>query len=273
MENAIIFGASDFGTKLHRRIDSDFNIIGFCDNNKQLWGKFISEIEVFSPSEIYKKNYDKIVLGNNSFDSIDNILNQLIELGIDRRKIMVKYVKREQLCTTADIFLSQHDLFYGHNQESFNRYNLVVLYLAIECIYGKNAFGVDLCKKYRKIVMKEDIDRLDEYIMGFTCLIKSFEENGYEEGFPISINKYGALIDGTHRLALLIYNNIEWVNTRIIDTDFDLENGRSIDWIVNHKDFFTNEEINLILDKYEYIKKKVLNMCIMGKDVFMPKEI
>lgn len=273
MDKVIIFGAGDFGIKLYKKLNSKFDIIGFCDNNEQLWDKFILEKPVFAPNDLETQYYDKIVLGNNSFDSIDNILNQLNRIGIKKEKIVDTYVKREQIFNVADLFLGQHDLFNGYNKNGFKRYNLVILYLAIECMYKKNTFGIDICKKYRKLVMQEEGDRINEYIYGFFYLVESFEKDGYKKDSYISINKNGAIIDGTHRLALLIYHNIQFVNVRIINTKFDLEFGRDIDWLINKDEIFSKNDMKIIFKKYEEIKAKISNNITSNKKDFIQKEI
>jgi len=90
MYNILIFGT---GSGCKDFIDNvDFrkvNILAYIDNDKKLHGKTYNNKEIIIPENIYRFNYDYIVITSRFYD---NIYKQLIELNVDKNKILGLYL-------------------------------------------------------------------------------------------------------------------------------------------------------------------------------------
>ena len=87
---------------------------------------------------------------------------------------------------------------YRHGQ--FNRYDLIVRYLAAEEYFGDNDFGWALYEKMQKICGFRD-----NSVATYQKLLNSVEQNGLDPDTSIEIDEYGNLVDGAHRLSLVLY--------------------------------------------------------------------
>lgn len=90
----------------------------------------------------------------------------------------------------------------------FNRYDIVVRYMAIESYYGLNDFGFDLYERMQ--LCRHGKSNLG----GFKSIISSFEKNRYLKNKPIVLFSDGALRDGSHRLACSLYFGIKDIPVR-----------------------------------------------------------
>lgn len=98
--------------------------------------------------------------------------------------------------TASEIIDNQHIPY-------FNRYDIVVRYMAIEHYYGLNDFGLDLYRAMQ--IYRTGVADVE----GFKSLVCSFERNGYLENNPIVLFKGGTLRDGSHRLACALYFGVK----------------------------------------------------------------
>jgi hypothetical protein len=139
------------------------------------------------------------------------------------------------------------ELFFQENKEVFNRYDIIVRYLAIENYYGKNEFGFVLYEKMQAArIGKESLDK-------FKTLIQSYEA-GYQKDSCILLDSNLCLVDGSHRIALGLYHKMYEISCCIEPQSRDIQYG--IDWFIENK--FSFEEINLIIGKFYEIKKQIL---------------
>lgn len=142
--------------------------------------------------------------------------------------------------TASDLFLSQYqDL-------DFNAVDIAVKYLAIEQYYGLNNYGFKLYNKMQKLRIGEDWDNR------FLSLIKSFEK-GFDKNSLLETDLNYDLHDGSHRLALAIYHDLDEVPTRIYNT-YVPRRKYDINWF--RQNGFTEEEINIIEDKLKFLFNK-----------------
>ncbi|MBX2965962.1 MAG: methyltransferase domain-containing protein [Cyclobacteriaceae bacterium] len=159
-----------------------------------------------------------------------------------------------------------------HKEGKLNRYSLIVRYLAIEHLQGKNSIGLNLYNRMqaaRENYLKENgiairkEDRVDEKQNTLSPLIKSFSTKGFDKNFPIIVNTGFHLIDGSHRLACALYFNIDKVLIKRITQP---EAYYGLDWFRN---IFNEEEIALLETTYKElieridirsVMKEVLNM-------------
>jgi len=124
------------------------------------------------------------------------------------------------------------------------RIDIFIRILFIEWYYKKNDYGDKLYTQMRKI-HKVDPQMWKER---FIELIKSVEENGFDETKPLPMtNDYRLYNDGAHRLACIIYFNI--INIPII---MNHKNIRYCGWYGTKwlKQNFNKTYRNLILDRY-----------------------
>lgn len=83
MKNALIFGCGDIGTRTYFTLKDAYNVIGWVDNKKELWGTEKFEIPVLSPEKIKdlinEKNAELFVAVVKS----ESIVKQLKSYGLN----------------------------------------------------------------------------------------------------------------------------------------------------------------------------------------------
>ncbi|MBR6013356.1 MAG: hypothetical protein IK062_06200 [Selenomonadaceae bacterium] len=131
-----------------------------------------------------------------------------------------------------------------------NRYDIFVRYLAIEEYYGKNDFGFRLYKKMQDKRIAEGYG--EKAVEKFIELIKSYEIRGYDKSSAVQVGCNLALWDGSHRIAMGLYNNLQNITIEIHQepTFYDFK----IDWFL--KNDFSREEVKLIIDKADEVLEK-----------------
>lgn len=172
----------------------------------------------------------------------------------------------------ADIILMQ----YNRNEcMEYQFYDIGVRYLAIENYYKKNNVGFQLYKKmhtnggnYGQSNKTEDYYnrmrnrhktatygkiREEHSIEQFEKLIRSYEENGYQNNSLIMCDRNLLNMNGSHRVALALYRNQEFINVEVHNLIF--KRRFNIDWFWQNG--FTNQEIKLLKDKTDAI----INEC------------
>jgi hypothetical protein len=87
MYNVIIFGTGSTSDIVVKSLNEKCKIIAFLDNNSEMWGTK-DGICVESPENVMKLEYDFIVIASQYNDSI---YNQLVELNINKEKILQFY--------------------------------------------------------------------------------------------------------------------------------------------------------------------------------------
>lgn len=105
MKKVIIFGAGPTGMRVYDFYKDICEIVAFTDNNEQLWGKSLEEINIIPPENICGIEYDYVVIS--SIPGYDSICEQLKRMGVpdanirkkmpgagyDRTKIFQQYAK------------------------------------------------------------------------------------------------------------------------------------------------------------------------------------
>lgn len=169
----------------------------------------------------------------------------------------------------ADLYLMQHNNGIDSYLESV-QYDAVVRYMAVENYYGGTNNGFELYNRMNEKAgvykPKGEVDskKREKAYQGeyhsekvFRELIKSYENNGYMEGYPVWFDKAGVLINGSHRFALALYRNQEFIDVNLCNW---VHNRRwSLDWF--WKNDFQVEEIESIRKKdlqiLEDVRKKI----------------
>ncbi|AIY79455.1 methyltransferase [Clostridium botulinum] len=95
MKKMFIFGTGTGYLKMKYLLPEDsYELIGFIDNDNNKQGTIFEGKKVFSPSEAIKKKFDQILIASTFFDEIEN---QLLELGIEKGKIVKYYSAQDTL--------------------------------------------------------------------------------------------------------------------------------------------------------------------------------
>ncbi len=190
---------------------------------------------------IIKKLYSKLY----------NIVNKIIQKF---KRIIVKFFnKAYSILFTKHIKCEVRELFFQHNSErDFLRYDMIVRLLAVEDYFNKNNFGFDFYKRMQaNRVSKEWVD---ESVERFKNLIDSYQKDGYDETSEIELDNNLNLIDGSHRMALALYNEEGFISCKV--RPFKLEVNYGIEWFIVNG--FTQEEIMILREKYKELHSKLI---------------
>lgn len=86
---ALIFGAGVTGLQIKRKA-SDFDVIGFIDNDPKKNGKQIEGLPIFSLPLITEDDYDEIIVAVVS--GFDAVVNQLVDSNVPKEKINTEFL-------------------------------------------------------------------------------------------------------------------------------------------------------------------------------------
>ena len=147
---------------------------------------------------------------------------------------------------TKHLSLSVAELFMQENAtDGFNRYDMIVRLLAIECEKGINDFGWDFYRRMQKARVGDD--RLEDRVIRFKNLIKSYDEGGYDTSSEIELDCNLHLIDGSHRMAMALYHHIPMINVKVRPNKHDCFYGIEF-FRIND---FSDAECNIIQNRYK----------------------
>lgn len=131
--------------------------------------------------------------------------------------------------------------------DGFNRYDIIVRLLAIECEKGLNNFGWDL---YRRMQIARCGEKnIEQRIICFKKLIENYDKSGYDESSEIELDSNLHLIDGSHRLALALYYKIPYINAMVRPFITNCYYGLYF-FAING---FTELECNIIKERYKQV--------------------
>ncbi len=98
VENAIIWGAGKWGILAYFYYRNKYNLIGYVDSDKKLWGQRLNGLEIYSP-QILEKIQAKIIIANKN--NSNEIKNQLVQSNRAANTLVFRIDMvngREQLC-------------------------------------------------------------------------------------------------------------------------------------------------------------------------------
>lgn len=151
----------------------------------------------------------------------------------------------------SHITIETDALFWSlHVDGLFQRYDSIVRLLAIEDYYNGNAHGFDMYKKMQ--CRRLNIDNAENYYIKFIALIKSYQTDGYNNKSEIVLDRNLTIIDGSHRFAMALYNEIPLISAKVYPISQNVSYG--IDWF--EKNGFVNKECMLLQNKYSEIRSK-----------------
>lgn len=135
--------------------------------------------------------------------------------------------------------------------------HLMIRYKLIENYYNgdkREWWNIYNEMQRKRVEQKSIIDRAKaENETAFRNLISSFQENGFNEDYPIIVNKYFRLVDGSHRLSLALYFKIPYVTIMMDDFSHGIDPEYSLSWFLENG--FENLE-EIIIKTYEKINKE-----------------
>ena len=121
----------------------------------------------------------------------------------------------------------------------------IVRLLAVENYYHKNDYGWRLYSKMQNL--RKGNGYAEEAIKRFEKLIVSWEKSGYDKTSSITVNKNMKLLDGSHRLALALYYNLDEISVRIQDKADEPE--YDLMWFIENG--FAYDDLDKIQKRYE----------------------
>lgn len=150
--------------------------------------------------------------------------------------------------SSVDVFVNTEDLFMAQFiNGNYNAMDVIVKYLAIENYFGLNNFGFNLYNEMQNARIGEIWE------LRFKDLIKSFEEKGYDNNFPIETDINYSIHDGAHRLALAMFLNIKKIKVRAFNASLTRKL-YGLDWFSSNG--FDDQKIEYIRTKYNEILNK-----------------
>lgn len=162
---------------------------------------------------------------------------------------IIKGLKKVGIIKNVNFYISTSDLYYLQNHQTYTNdiTDSVVRYLAIEDYYNKNNYGF-------KIYNEMQLKRVNEnWEIRFKGLINSFETK-YDSNYPIKLRENYNIADGSHRFALAIYHNIDYVKVEL-EKYIKGKRNYSIDWF--YENDFNLEMINVIKEKNKLIEQRL----------------
>ena len=140
---------------------------------------------------------------------------------------------------------------YQYVDGEFNRVDMVVRYMYVKEYLEKNN-EYDAKELYSLMLQKRGVERYDSvenYISKFNNTINSINKIGFDKNFPIEVNKENLLWDGSHRISISHYLNIENISISYVNPPRVGLWG--MNWFVtnNFKDNYL-EQINHCYNKY-----------------------
>jgi len=173
-------------------------------------------------------------------------LIQLIRNSKINKKLLV--VRRSFF---GELYSFENPWIFFFNQVKngkFNRYDVVVRYLAVQATMEENRTGLDLYLKMQQIRDPNNIG--GDYLGNFRKLIDSIKLNGFDFKQPIICNQKNELIDGSHRLACALYFDVDKIRIKrseVMDCEYGLQ------WFSEH---FTESELAMVESKFQSLIRK-----------------
>ena len=128
----------------------------------------------------------------------------------------------------------------------FNRYDIIVRYMAIDSFLNYENEGINL---YEKMQKNRGGSAHTNPLKVFKELITSFNNNGVDSNYPILVNKDLHIVDGAHRLACALYFNEPFIAIKI-NNKLD-HSPYGISWFRSNN--FSTEELDLMLQRKQQI--------------------
>lgn len=108
--------------------------------------------------------------------------------------------------------------------------------------------------QFKRVSQKPIIDKsMANHEDAFRNLIESMAKNGFDDNYPIIVNKYLRFVDGSHRLAVALYLKIPYVPIKCEEKSYNMDPEYSLKWFMENG-FEAQKET--IIETYEKINKE-----------------
>ena len=84
MKQCIIFGAGIAGRRAFYKLSLIYDIVAHADNNRELWGGKIHDVDIINPTEIINYAGDVVICS----EYFDEIWHQLLTMGVEHIRLM-----------------------------------------------------------------------------------------------------------------------------------------------------------------------------------------
>lgn len=151
--------------------------------------------------------------------------------------------------------ISPFEILKTSMRNNMNISDVIIRYIAIENYYGKENNGFEHYSVMQSTRVRNNPmipSYRDDNGKRFKELIKSVEENGYMNEYPISLNIDGMLFEGAHRLALALYHNLDEISY-VFDNTITYTPDYSLDWFDKYDLGYLKP---IIISKYQEILLK-----------------
>lgn len=245
-ENFVIYGTGSVAKRFSKIIKEK----GYWDNVSNYAVSSLQQVEAYYDGkdikEINEVSNDSIVMiaVHNIF--IDEIIEKLKNLGFSRYFWVYPYLFDLSfgLPIERNVEIDVRSLVKGLKDVYLNQ----ILYLAIESALFNNTIGRDLYIKYMCIFCSEKA--ASKRWLDFVKRIHKYESGDAKQNYNIKLsNKLDIVIDGSHRLMLAYYFNVEKILADIYSCDIKRYIEFAENMLLNDEQlqkYFTQEEILLI---------------------------
>lgn len=159
----------------------------------------------------------------------------------------------------VEIYFNTKWLFKRTLGKQLDNADLIIKLLAIDNYLKKNDYGFDLYKEMQYVRMntnKEIPIKDRQWEKEFKDLIKSFENNGYINQYPVELSKDFKVFNGSHRLCCALAFNIEKIPVKFTEKYIDrIWHDYSIKWFKNNE---LSKDEKYINQKYDELKNIIL---------------
>lgn len=212
----------EYASKIVRSKEKDLIDIEIIHNDKKLikkinwdyvkpfWGGYY-KLSMLSKFYFIFLRFNRKLINKESFShfvikKIKGLINRVIKLA----KRLISHENNNYIVKYIDIGTL---IALQFNNGKFERYDLIMRLLTAQ---DGEKFG----NEYKIMQMKR---WGHQNYKSYLNLMESVKKNGLLPQNPISINKHGKLIDGSHRLALAILNNIDNVPIKLLNSKLHSE--------------------------------------------------
>jgi len=234
--DVIIFGTGSTSQRITKWLNSNVNVVCYCDNNNELWNRKLHNKVIIGPQNIKNYHYDYIIIAS-QFNS--DIYEQLINLEINREKIFdyFKFCENDNNYINEELFLvdRNRDVEILATGISYISAAIKSLYMSKKIINLANP-SQDLYYDYNiiKYILnkyKNDLKNI-KYIFIGLCYY-SFQYDMSLSAMKSKVKMYYDAIGLKHNLK----------NTSILSMDLNLN--KAIGDYIFFKEEYNNEELNV----------------------------
>jgi hypothetical protein len=242
-----------FNTDLHKIVNGYKIVIPELVYHKKIWlNRSKDQADILELNEYAKTSVLwnwKIITSNLPPNSIFRVVFKAVKnrLRIIRDRFRDKFDYSLNIHKDATQIIPTNLLLSKQiRSNKFNRYDIIVRYMAIESVFSSNDIGYGL---YNRMQVKRGNTPHSDPLRIFQNLIHKIKFKGFDLYSPIIVDKHLNLVDGAHRLACALFFNIKNVPIRIQKGSFDAFFGQN--WF--HENAFNETEMKLIDKKKQEI--------------------